>query len=176
MKLYIDFDGVILNTIDVSYKKIKELYGDNPTQKDVGTFYKNLDWNKFLEECDQINYSLDNLQKLIDSNLYDVTVLTHVHTLHEEEAKKRFLKKYIPKINFIPVTKPLPKWRAIECNGAILVDDYGVNLKEWQEHGGIAIKFSQKEKKYDYIKIKSLDELITLYPELNNNVKRKVKK
>lgn len=176
MKLYIDFDGVILDTIDVSYKRIKELYGDNPTKEDVGTFYKNLDWNKFLEECDQINHSLDNLQKLINSKLYDVAILTHVQTSHEEEAKERYLKKHVPQISFIPVTRPLPKWRAIECKGAILVDDYGVNLKEWHEHGGIAIKFSQKNKEYDYIKIKSLDELITLYPKLNNNIKRKIKK
>ena len=33
MNLYIDFDGVIMNSIDVSYKKIKEKYGMNATQE-----------------------------------------------------------------------------------------------------------------------------------------------
>lgn len=175
MNLYIDFDGVIMNSIDVSYKKIKEKYGMNATQEQASEFYRTIDWNNFLSECTPINNSLENLQKLIDSKLYDVTVLTHVLSEHEEEVKEEYLKKYVPSLKFIPVTKPNPKWSATNCQNAILVDDYSENLKEWQEHGGISIKFSNKEKKYDYITIKCLDELIDLYPELSKSIKKKVK-
>ena len=175
MKLYIDFDGVILNTIEVSYKQIREKYGSNPTMENSSEYYRSIDWNEFLKECEPINNSLENLQKLIDSNLFDVTVLTHVLSSHEEEVKEEYLKKYVPDLKFIPVTKPNPKWSAIDCKGAILVDDYGGNLKEWQEHGGISVKFSLKDKKYDYITIKSLDELIDLYPKFNKNINKKVK-
>lgn len=172
MKLYIDFDGVIMNTIEVSYKKIKEKYGKNATVEDSTNFYRSIDWKEFLNECKPINNALENIKKLINSNLYDVTVLTHVLSLHESIEKEKYLKKRIPNLKFIPVTKPNPKWSAINCQNAILVDDYGGNLKEWQEHGGISIKFSEKNKKYDYITIKSLDELIGLYPVLNNKIEK----
>ena len=173
MKLYIDFDGVILNTIEVSYKRIREQYGENPTHEDSAKFYRSINWNKFLNECTPINNGLENLQKLIDSKLFDVTVLTHVLSKHEEEVKKAYLKKNVPDLKFIPVTKPNPKWSAIDCVNAILVDDYSENLKEWQEHGGIAIKFTEKQKKYNYHTIKSLDELIDLYPIIRKEITKK---
>ena len=154
---------------------IREKFGDNPTIEETSKFYKNLDWNNFLEECEPISNALENLQKLIDSNLYDVTVLTHVHSLHEEEVKEEYLKKYVPGLKFISVMKPNPKWGAIDCKDTILVDDYGGNLKEWEEHGGISVKFSLKDKKYDYVSIKSLDELIELYPDFKKSIKKKVK-
>ena len=173
MNLYIDFDGVILNTIEVSYKRIREQYGENPTPEDSSKFYRSIDWNEFLNECTPINNGIENLQKLIDSGLFDVTVLTHVLSKHEELAKRKYLKKHVPDLKFIPVTKPSPKWSAIKCVDAILIDDYSENLKEWQEHGGIAIKFTEKNKKYDYYTIKSLDEMIKLYPLLEKDTKKK---
>ena len=170
IKLYIDFDGVILNTIDVSYKKIKEIYGENATTEEAQKYYQNIDWDSFLKECSPINNSVHNLKKLADSELYDVAVLTHVLSTHEEEVKKKFLMEQIPNIEFIPVRKPFPKWASVSCENAVLVDDYGENLDLWQEHGGIPVKFSIKDKKYQYLTIKSLEELMELYPIFINSI------
>ena len=167
MNLYIDFDGVILNTIELSYKEIKEKYGPNATSKDSEKFYKSLDWNIFLHECSPINNSIENIRKLIDSNLYDVAILTHVLSANEQLAKQEYLNEFLKGVELIPVTKPTPKWTIVDCQNAILVDDYSENLKEWQEHGGIPIKFSEKNKEYEFITIKSLDELIGLYSKLS---------
>ena len=176
MKLYIDFDGVILNTIEVSYKKIKEQYGENATAEDSSKFYRSIDWKNFINECIPINDSINNIQKIIDTKLYDVTVLTHVLSKHEDEEKRKFLNEKIPELNYIPVTKPNPKWDAVDCKNAILVDDYSENLKEWQAHGGIPIKFSLKDKEYEFITIKSLDELIPLYQTLSNQSGKSLEK
>ena len=165
LDLYIDFDGVILNTIDISYKRIKEKYGESATEEDAAHYYKNINWETFLKECSPINESITNIKKIIDSGLYNLTILTHVLSEHESEEKEKYLKKQIKDIRFIPVTKPNPKWESVNCAGAILVDDYSENLDLWKKHDGIPVKFSQKEKNYEYITIKSLDELINLYPK-----------
>ena len=176
IRLYVDFDGVILNTIEVSYQRIKEKYGDKTTYDDSIQFYQKLDWDQFLNECTPINHSIENLKKLIDSGLYDVTILTHVLTLHEQEAKERYLNTNIPGLDVIFVKKPAPKWTTVDSVGAILVDDYSKNLDDWQEHEGISIKFSLKNKTYDYLSIKNLEELIHLYPELLKQVENKKSK
>lgn len=169
IKLYVDFDGVILNSIDVSYRMIKEQFGENPIQEDVDRFYRSLNWDQFISECLPINDSISHLKKIIDSGLYDVTVLTHVLSLHEEEVKEKYLKDVLPDIHFIPVTKPNPKWKMVDCRGCVLVDDYSLNLDLWKEHDGIPVKFSLKDKEYDYLTICSLDELISLYSVLESD-------
>ena len=49
MNLYIDFDGVIYNTIDVSYK-IAEDEGINKDYESYYQFFKSLDWCDVLEK------------------------------------------------------------------------------------------------------------------------------
>ena len=76
MKLYLDFDGVILNTIDVTYDMLTK---KNITdQKEIDEFYQNIDWFTLIDQCSEIKNSISNIKKIIKSNLYDVTILTHV--------------------------------------------------------------------------------------------------
>ena len=49
-----------------------------------------------------------------------------------------------------------------QTKGAILVDDYSGNLKEWQESGGIAVKFVKDLENGKYTEITSLDELLDM--------------
>lgn len=59
LKLYLDFNGAILNTIDVTHRILKE---NNITEKeDIFNFCKNLDWNKLLDKCNELNNS--NIKK-----------------------------------------------------------------------------------------------------------------
>ena len=173
MKLYIDFDGVILNTIEVSYKRIKEKYGQNATMEESSEFYRSINWNNFINECSPINDSIKHLKKIIESQKYDVTVLTHVLSDHEQEAKEKYLEKEIPGIKIIAVKKPAPKWEAADCYNAILVDDFSENLYDWQEHGGFPIKFSQKDKKYSFMTIDNLEMLLTMYDTIKEKMNNK---
>ena len=52
--LYIDFDGVIYNSIEVSYK-IAEEENINKDYESYYQFFKNLDWCAVLEKSDEIN-------------------------------------------------------------------------------------------------------------------------
>lgn len=173
INLYVDFDGVILNSIDISYKRIHDRYGEFVTTEEASEFYQSIDWNEFIRECMPINDSISHLQEIIDSGRFNVTVLSHVLSSHEAMAKEQFLNECLPGIHFISVMKPRHKWEAVDCRDAILIDDYSENLDLWREHGGIPIKFSLKDKEYDYTSIKSLDEILGMYSSF---VKKKTNK
>ena len=44
IKLYIDFDGVILDTINVTFRRLEEL--NITEEKDIQDFYRSIDWNE----------------------------------------------------------------------------------------------------------------------------------
>ena len=46
-----------------------------------------------MKEAKQINNSLANIKKLIDSNLYDVEILTHVNSEVERKLKEEYINK-----------------------------------------------------------------------------------
>ena len=88
IKLYIDFDGVILNTIDVTYQLLGEI--DLKDHDKVLEFYQNLDWEDLIKKSTPIENSINNLKKLLKSNLYDISILSHVASA--EEAKVNAIK------------------------------------------------------------------------------------
>lgn len=171
LKLYLDFDGVILDTINITYKRIKEL---NITEEDkIQQYYKNIDWVELLQETKQINNSISNIKKIIDSELYDVEILTHVNSELEGVLKKEYLKKYIPTINVIPVFKHTNKCDAVDPQNSILVDDYLDNLEKWNDKGGIAIKFSDNKEKCEFYTIDNLGIIVDMYDDIKNMIKTK---
>lgn len=78
-KLYIDFDGVILDTIDTSWKMLRSKNID-PLSDEAKKFYVQLDWEDLIKRSKPIHHSIECLKALIDSNLYDVAILTHVNS------------------------------------------------------------------------------------------------
>ena len=172
IKLYLDFDGVILNTIDVTY----EMFKKNNEYDDINEFYKNLDWDYVLSISSPINDSINAIHKLVKSGLYDVHILTHFNTEKEARSKKRFDKKELDNVKLITVIKGVNKCEVVDCENAVLVDDYMGNLVLWQANGGIPIKFSDKGKKYDIMSISNLTELIDRYDEICSLVETNNKK
>ncbi len=170
IKLYIDFDGVILDTIDVSYQMMKEQGIDLtiPNNPSVVNFYRNLDWTSFITKCTPIQHSIENIQKLVKSNLYDISILTHVNTQNEVEVKTEYIRKNIPNVDVIFVERKYQKEDMVDCEDAILVDDYMGNLKTWEAKGGIPVKFSTTGKKYHCLSIDRLDKLLELHSEILN--------
>lgn len=164
IKLYLDFDGVILNTIDVTYKMLNKKNITN--QEQIDNFYKNLDWNQLLSQCEEINHSIQNIKRLLKSKYYQVAILTHVISKEEADAKRQYLKNKIKNLEVITVNINKNKCDEVDCKNAILVDDYINNLELWYQKGGIPIKFSDKGKECKFISIQSLDELIEKYDEI----------
>lgn len=157
--LYIDFDGVIMDTIDIMYRMMDEQEIDKKNNDEVRKFYENIDWKKLLKEADEINGSFEKVKKLNDSPNFNVSILTHVNSLNEAIEKVKFIRKYYKDITVIPVPKAISKTKMVHTKNAILVDDYTGNLVEWKSEDGIGIKFSVKPKESEFPVINDLDDL-----------------
>ena len=71
-----------------------------------------------------------------------------IRNSHCQEEKRQWLQVHFPNISaqnwvFTPVGEP--KANYVNAAGALLVDDYGRNIREWQAAGGEAIKFKAGE-------------------------------
>ena len=161
--LYIDFDGVILDTITPVYNLAKKLNLDVKTQtKEVGLLYSKIDWETLIDESPALSDSIDNIKKLKDSKKFNISILTHVNSLKEAKAKIEFINSLFNDLTIIPVPKSCSKTMMTQTEGAILVDDYSGNLKEWKEAGGIAVKFVKELENGKYTEITSLEELLDM--------------
>ena len=61
--LYIDFDGVILDTITPVYNLAKKLNLDVKTQtKEVGLLFSKIDWETLIEESEELSNSIIQLK------------------------------------------------------------------------------------------------------------------
>ncbi len=160
INLYIDFDGVIMNTIEVGYDEIKKS-GLEINNESCNNYYSNLDWKEFLNrKCKPINNSIECIQKIIDSNLFNVNILSHVVSLDEAVEKIKYIRKHFKDITFIPVPKKISKTKMVHTEGSILIDDYSGNLREWESAGGIGIRFSEKLNGKGFYVIDHLDQVI----------------
>ena len=165
INLYIDFDGVILDTINVTKEIMKEENIDTKDVLSVRNFYSNLDWKHILSVTPEINDSLTCIHKIIDTKLFDVSILTHVNSLNEAVEKVHFIRKYFKDITVIPVPKVISKTKMVQTEGSILVDDYAGNLREWESEHGIAVRFSTKLNGKGYLVIDRLDQIIDMFSD-----------
>ncbi len=161
--LYIDFDGVIMDTINKTYQMMDEENIDKSDNEEVRKFYENIDWKRLLVEAGEINGAIEKVKKLNDSKKFNVSILTHVNSLDEAIEKVKFIRKFYDDITVIPVPKAISKTKMVHTKDAILVDDYTSNLVEWKSEGGIGIKFSIKPKKSDFVVIDDLDKIFELF-------------
>lgn len=153
MKLYIDFDGVIVNTMEIIEQELKE-----NNLKKTDEYYMNIDWLKLLNKCEIINSAFKQIENL--KSIFDISILTHIYTIEEGVAKLNFIRKYDKNLNVILVPKNIAKSKIVNAKNAILIDDYNENIKDWINSGGIGIKFNNKS----YLTINTL-------AEINNYVK-----
>lgn len=160
MKIYIDFDGVILDTdvlLDKDFSKVS-----NISRSD---FVKNYDWDKLVNSSDIINNSVYNLK----NTKYDVGILSKISSIKEGVAKVKYLRKNKVLANIHLVPTELAKSDIVEAKGNILIDDKLYNLDEWNKNGGISIFFNKNNNNFDirgnentrYKKICNLDLLLT---------------
>ena len=132
MKVYVDFDGVILDTdfiIDRDYSKIDDIKRSD--------FIKNYDWNKLVNEASVIDNSLDNLK----NSKFDTYILSKISSMNEGIAKVNYLRDNGVLTNIHLVPTKVSKSDVVSAEGNILIDDKVYNLDEWESKGGISIFF-----------------------------------
>ena len=161
--LYIDFDGVIVDTIRVTYDMLERLGVDQTDFEKMSEFYYNLNWKQLLSLTPIINDSFNCLKKISATNKFNIAILTHVNSLDEAVAKINYIRKYYKRVTIIPVPREVSKTKMIEAKNAILIDDYSGNLKEWESAGGIGIQFSTDLNKNKGFKvIDKLDKILDI--------------
>ena len=163
INLYIDFDGVITNTMEVIYTKMRNL-NMNPDENEQYTKFMNTtSFAEILSESEFINNSINNIQKIIDSHLFNVHILTHILSLDEAIAKKDYMMNFLPDVEMIFVPKIIEKNDMVDAKGSILIDDYTPNLRRWEKAGGIGVRFSLKMNGKGFRVISHLDDIIEMF-------------
>lgn len=162
--LYIDFDGVILDTITPVYNLAKKLNIDVKTQtKEIGLLYSKIDWETLIEESEELSNSINSIKKLKESKKFNISILTHINSLKEAKAKIEFINNLFDDLTIIPVPKSCSKTMMTQTKNAILVDDYSGNLREWEAEGGIGVKYTREYEECEFKNVTSLEELLELF-------------
>ncbi len=147
-KLYCDCDGVLYDTIDVSFDMMREI-GCNmhdPNEIDY-YFHRVIDWNEVFRRAHVINNGIEKLKILKDSGYFqNVEILTGLCGNDQEERLKRFVfGETIPEVRVITVQYGIPKALAIpKPEISILVDDEKRNCFKWEKYDGTAVLFSRE--------------------------------
>ena len=162
-ELYIDFDGVIMDTIPFLYKALEESGVDMNDEAAKREFFSKYDYSKIINDGNILNNSIACIDNLKRSNIFQISILTHINSLEEGIVKVNYLRRYFKDITIVLTPKQLEKTEMVHSKGAILVDDYSGNLKVWEAKGGIPIKFVKEHEEGKFKTIKSLDELIDLF-------------
>ena len=181
MNLYIDCDGVILNTIIISYRKLRKLgYLDENYKQikeystEIRGYYATIDWNELLKEADEINNSISAIRKIVDSGKFqNVQILTLINSVVEGIVKKEYFEMLLPDVPVRVVAKHVSKADAVNPTNSILIDDHSPNLVDFEEQGGLGIKFDedktedyrsyiQNGKTYEFLTINNLEDILKI--------------
>ena len=153
--LYIDFDGVIMDTIPPLYKALEENNVD-PGSKDAQKIISTFDFKTILIDENIINDAFEAIRDLIKCGKYNISILTHINSLQEGIDKTKYVRRYLRDITMILVPKEISKTQMVRSKDSILVD-------EWQSHGGVGIKFTDNLEPNDYIRINNLRSLLNMF-------------
>lgn len=146
--IYIDFDGVILDTEPLLFEEWRK----NPDriflpEIEKIKYIQNQNWENIVNNSEIINNSIYYLKNI---NPNDAIILTRIHSLENEGvAKVTFLRKREVKQNIIFVPFNLKKSLIVNAKDNVLVDDSLFNLDEWVQDDGIAIFFDKNNSNYD---------------------------
>lgn len=98
--IYIDFDGVLVDTPNMI---------NNALKNSVNSFEtcKNLAWNYFLKNCSEIENNFSCIEEI--SKKYKVVILTHVYSENELLEKEKFISNLFQNVDFVPVPYNIEK-------------------------------------------------------------------
>ena len=143
--LYIDFDGVLFDTITYAFLEMKRLGVDITNQDEITEYFKKVNWKYLINQGGILNDSIKKLEQIIDSNEFArVEVATHRCSYNEGVIKTEDLKTRIPNLKVTTIPRLIHKHYALKAENNILIDDAKQKVIDWINDGGIGILFSQK--------------------------------
>ena len=173
INLYLDCDGVLLDTIDKTKEWMKR-DGIDPNNVDLvhEYFVEVIDWEKLIKEAGVLNDALNKVRYLQTLGIYDTKILTTVTSLLEPIHKINYFSKELPGIEVIPVPWLVRKDSVVDARNSILVDDSKTNIRNWREAGGIGLQFVKENPNLELMEINDLLHI----PRFNHELEAKVKK
>ena len=143
MIIYLDFDGVLFDTVSII---LSEAEKNNVNLKgDCKSFFESLDWKYILNSALEINDSVCVVSEL--KKIKNIKILTHVSSINEMEEKTLFINEKFKDIEIIFVPKKYHKSEIVNARDNILVDDSKKNIDDWNTSGGKGILFDSKSNK-----------------------------
>lgn len=165
-RLYIDFDGVVMDTIPLLYNELEKNNVSMDNEEQIRNIFSSFDFKKIIKDKNILNDSIECINKLLESKRFEVAFLSHVNSLDEGIVKIKYLRRHFKDdITIIIVPKQVSKTKMVHSEGAILVDDFSGNLKEWEEAGGISVRFSKELESKGYRVLNRLDSLLDMFDE-----------
>ncbi len=149
-EIYIDFDGVILNTQVEIDKKYYEHGGviDESWNK---VLENEIDWKKLLGDSKVIGNSLEVLKELYNQG-QKTYIFSRVFSLGEAQEKINYLRDNNVLTDFIICPKRARKSEVIIPNkNRILVEDSTSNAMDWKNNGGLELFFTKDISKLNQI-------------------------
>ena len=172
IRLYLDCDGVILDTIDKTYEWMNlENLDIHDADLVHEYFVSRVNWDKLIKEAGVLNDAINKVKKLMEMGTYDPTILTTCVSLLEPVIKMNYFKNELPNVPVITVPWLVRKDRVVDANGSILVDDSKRNIANWRESGGIGLHFVKENPNLELMEINDLMDI----PKFNNKVKKLVR-
>ncbi len=171
--LYLDCDGVILDTIDTAYRIMEKNGLDIHNGQEVNRFFINTDWNVLIYEAGIINNAIIKIKKIIDSNIFsNVIILTKLSgNLDEEKIKRILFGKLLPNVEVITVNFYANKDEIVDPINNVIVEDSVNNAKRWIAAGGVGVYFVKENPNLEKDTINDLSDICN-----TKSVKRLLKK
>ena len=146
--IYIDFDGVILDTEGLLFEEWrKNPNRHNLTEDDKIKYIQRADWNYIINNSEIINDSIYYLKHIDPSQS---AILTKIHSLSNEGmAKIKWLRENRVKQNIVLVPYLFKKSDVVDARGNLLVDDCLKNLDDWVDNDGYPLFFDVNDDGYD---------------------------
>lgn len=160
--LYLDCDGVILDTIDTAYRLMQQEGLDITNRKTVDNYFLNSDWNVLIYEAGILKNAIIKIKRIIESKVFSkVAILTKVCGNEDEEKIKRVLfGKLLPEVEVITVKINDNKDEVVDPVNNILVEDSINNAKRWNLAGGVGVYFVKENPDYTKDQIDDLSDIL----------------
>ncbi len=170
-RLYIDFDGVVMDTIPLLYNELEKNDVSLDNEEKIRTVFGSFDFRTIIKDKNILNDSIDCINKLLESNRFEIAFLSHVNSLDEGVVKIKYLRRHFKdNISIIIVPKEISKTKMVHSEGAILVDDFAGNLEEWESTGGIPVRFSKDLESHGFKVLNRLDKLLEMFDENGDEI------
>ena len=165
-KIYIDFDGVILDTWLVISNEYYRKYKTNLIKEEkLKKLMINIGWETILKRSQIINNIIEKIKKI--SSYYYICILSKINSINEIEQKTKFLiSNEIFNMYFVPYEQSKAEY--VDPYNNFLIDDDLKNLEEWEVKGGKCIFFNKKLTNYDSYgrindKYLTINDLLNIY-------------